>query len=388
MQRGIHKVYLRVRRRNFKNKREEVLKKYGSRSVLGKDFSGGYFLEAQALCCEAIVVDLHVDVILQRRLFGYDPLKRHRAGWRGQPLFWHTDIPRMLEASYTCAALGLHYWPWESVRGWREIQRQFAVVESLLSSGVCLARCVEDIERAHREGGLAICAGIEGAHVLNGSLSVLEEAAERGCLYLTLAHFSKNAAATPGMGRGQDQRSGLTEFGRALVRRLNALGILVDVAHVNGPGVLEACEVSNAPVLATHTCVRALFDTPRGLNDDAIRSIAQTGGVMGVIFAPYFLSGRLWASVDILIDHIFYIAELVGWEHVALGTDFDGWIASIPHEMRDCRDLVVLVERMLARGADVGSIRGMLGENVMRVLRQVRGEGRHRGDQDSLEDSP
>jgi len=366
----------------------EILKKQVGRSVRGKDFSGGYFLEAQALCRKAIVVDLHVDMILQRRLFGYDLLKCHGAGWRGQPLFWHTDIPRMLEASYTCAALGLHYWPWESARAWREIRRQFEVMESLLSSRVRLARCAEDIERAHQEGGLAVCAGIEGAHVLDGSLSALEEALERGCLYLTLTHFSKNAAATPGLGRGRDQRSGLTGFGRALVRRLNELGILVDVAHVNGPGVLEACEVSAAPVLATHTCVRALFDTPRGLNDDAIRSVAQTGGVMGVIFAPYFLSGRLWASVDILIDHIFYIAEVAGWEHVALGTDLDGWIATIPYEMRDCRDLVVLVERMLARGADELSIRGMLGENVLRVLRSVRGGGGCRGDQGSLEDSP
>ncbi len=365
-----------------------MLEKQVRRSVLGRGIAkGAYVSEAQSLSSESIVVDLHVDIILQKRLFGYDPLRRHGAGWRGQPLFWHTDIPRMLDAAYTCAALGLHYWPWESARGWREIQRQLAEMEWLLSSQVCLARCAGDIERAHHEGRLAICAGIEGAHVLNGSLSVLEEAAEKGCLYLTLTHFSKNSAATPGLGRGRDQRSGLTEFGRALVRRLNALGILVDVAHVNGPGVLEACEVSDAPVLATHTCVRALFDTPRGLHDDAIRSIAQTGGVMGVIFAPYFLSGRLWASVDVLIDHIFYIAELVGWEHVALGTDFDGWIASIPHEMRDCRDLVVLVERMLARGADVGSIRGMLGENVLRVLRQVRGESDGKV-QDSSEDSP
>ncbi len=352
------------------------MKKQVHRPTRGRDLGkGALFSEAQALCREAIVVDLHVDVILQRRLFGYDPLKRHGAGWRGQPLFWHADIPRMLEASYTCAALGVHYWPWQSPRAWREVQRQLAVMESLLSSPlVSLARRAVDIERAHQEGRLAVCAGIEGAHVLNGSLAVLDEAVERGCLYLTLTHFSKNAAATPGLGRGRDQSSGLTDFGRALVRRLNALGILVDVAHVNGPGVLEACEVSDSPVLATHTCARGLFDTPRGLRDEEIRSIAQTGGVMGVIFAPYFLSGRLWASVDILIDHLFYLADLVGWEHVALGTDFDGWIATIPHEMRDCRDLVILVERMLARGADATSIRGMLGENVLRVLRRVRKE--------------
>ncbi|MCB9638993.1 MAG: dipeptidase [Myxococcales bacterium] len=330
-------------------------------------------IAAMELCRSSIIVDLHVDVILQKRLFGYNPLKRHRAGIRRQPLFWHIDIPRMMEAQYTCAALGVHYWPWESPRAWAEVRRQFEVMESFLAvPEVCLAKSAKDIEEAHLSGRLAVCAGIEGAHMLNGSLEKLEEAAERGCLYLTLTHFSKNAAATPGLGRGRDETSGLTPFGRSLVKRLNDLGILVDVAHVNGPGVLEACAVSTAPVLATHSCAKALYDTPRGLTDEGIKAIAETGGVIGVIFAPYFLCGRLDASVDVLLDHVFYLADKVGWEHVAFGSDFDGWIATIPNDMRDCRDIIWLVERMLARGAGEEAVKGMLGENLLRVLRKVR----------------
>jgi membrane dipeptidase len=280
----------------------------------------------------------------------------------------------MLEGHYSGAALGLHYWPWESRRAWGEVRRQFGVLEVLACDPrVRLARYARDFEAAAQEGQLALCAGLEGAHLLGGDLGHLDEAEARGALYMTLAHFSKNSAVTPSLGRGRDEESGLTAWGRALIKRLNEKKILVDVAHVNGRGVLEACDLSEAPILATHSCVRSLYDTPRGLTDEGIRAIAQSGGVIGVIFAPIFLAGRLRASLDRIVDHLFYIADLVGWEHTALGSDLDGWIPSIPHEMRDCRDLYKVVLRLFERGADAQAIRGMLGENILRVIRQARG---------------
>jgi membrane dipeptidase len=331
--------------------------------------------EVRAFHDSQIVIDLHVDVIIQQRLFRYDISKQHRPWMRRQPFFRHADIPRMLEGGYTFAALGIHYWPWESKRGWKEVRKQLAYLEKVTARDerVVLARTAADVEAAHADGKLALAPGLEGSHLINGDLEHLDEAAERGVVYLTLAHFSKNQVATPGMGRGKNQADGLTELGREVVARLNELKLVVDVAHVNWPGAIEACEVSTQPVVATHTCAVGLQMNNRGVTDDAIRAIAETGGVMGIIFCPSFLRGKLNASLDAVVDHTFYIADLVGPEHLAVGSDFDGWIPTIPNDIRDCRDLALLTQKLLDRGMSKDEVAGLLGLNFLRVFRTIRG---------------
>jgi membrane dipeptidase len=322
---------------------------------------------------QQIVIDLHVDVLIQSRLFRYDISKQHRPYLRGQPLFGHADIPRMLEGGYSLAILGLHYWPWQSRRAWPEIRRQLDIMEQVcrVDPRVLLAKTASDIEQAKRCGKLALMAGIEGAHVLNGSLQPLDEAKERGCIYLTLAHFSQNSAATPGLGRKRNAHGGLTTFGHALVKRLNDLNMLVDVAHLNPACVLDACAISNHPVIASHSCAAGIYPTARALTDEGIRAIAATGGVIGIIFAPIFLRGKLRASSDAIVEHACYIADLVGPEYVALGSDFDGWIPSIPNDIRDCRDLPYLAQKLLAAGFSHPEVRSILGENFLRIIRQI-----------------
>ena len=331
--------------------------------------------DIRAFHAELVVVDLHVDVVLQHRLLRYDIQKRHRPLVRRQPLFWHADIPRMIEGGYTAAVLGIHYWPWQSRRALRQVKKQLDYVRQVVDrdTRVLLARTAADIDVAKRTGRLALLAGLEGAHMLDQSLDFLEEARDRGVVYVTLAHFSKNAACTPGLGRKKNQRDGLTPFGRDLVAELNRLGILVDVAHVNRPGVIEACETSTSPVIASHSLASGLRDTPRGLDDAGLHAVAATGGVVGVIFAPNFLRGKLDAPIDAVIDHLLYIADRIGPRHLAIGTDFDGWIPSIPNDIRDCRDLAWLTQRLVDRGTSREDVAGILGGNFLRVLRQVRG---------------
>ena len=331
--------------------------------------------DVRAFHAAQIVVNLHVDCIIQQRLFRYDMRKRHRPLMRRQPFIWQADIPRMLEGGYTAAAMGLHYWPFESKRGWRAVRKQLAYLERVVETDerVLLARTAADIERAHAEGKLALMAGLEGAHMLGGALAHLDEAAQRGALYMTLAHFSRNAACTPGMGRKSNQRDGLTDWGRELIARLETLKIVVDVAHVNRPGVLEACAAAKAPVLATHTCAVGLHDNDRGLTDEGLAAVAGTGGAIGIIFGPNFLRGKLNAPLEAVADHVMYVAERVGAEHLALGTDFDGWLPTIPNDIRDCRDLPLLTQLLLDRGLSEDDVAGMLGRNVLRVIREVRG---------------
>jgi membrane dipeptidase len=186
--------------------------------------------------------------------------------------------------------------------------------------------------------------------------------------YLTLAHFSKNSAATPGLGRGCDQVSGLTGFGRELVAELERAGVFVDVAHVNRPGVLDVCKIARRPVICTHTTSQAVRAHDRGVTDEAAQAIAATGGIIGVMAAPNFMADSLRATTAVVCDHIEHLASVVGVAHMAIGTDLDGWLPTIPSDMRDCRDAVKILDGLRARGWSEPDIQSIAWGNALRVL--------------------
>lgn len=319
------------------------------------------------------VFDLHLDSILQNRLFGYRIDRRHRAGIRGQPLFWHADLPRMREAHYLGACMGIHYWPVERDAGWREACRQLDVLDELCG--------LENVAKIGRDvawsdvatyGGLALTAGVEGAHVLNGELERVGELARRRVAYLTLTHFSRNAAATPSLGRGTDENRGLTGFGRELVAECERRRVALDVAHVNKRGLLDVCKQATRPVLCTHTGVCGVHPHARNLSDDEIDAIAGTGGVIGVLVGPIFLGGGFSATTARVLDHVEYVADRVGIEHVAIGTDLDGWMPSIASDMRDCRDVLRIDDQLIARGYSDAQRAKISHGNALRVLAEIQ----------------
>jgi membrane dipeptidase len=316
--------------------------------------------------------DLHVDCIIQQRLFGYDPRVRHRRGVWGQPWFWHVDLPRMVEAGVSGACLGVHSWPWESERGWAECNRQIDYLDQVLAQDPRVRRVwrASDWGLARAEGKVGLAPGVEGAHMLAGRLERVEALSKRGVAYMTLTHFSKNAAATPSMGRGSNQREGLTAWGRGLVEALNAWGIAVDCAHVNEPGVLEACEVSRAPVFCTHTGLKGAYPHRRNLADAGLDAVARTGGAVGVMVSTQFLGPGLGATSEAAVLHIDHIVQRVGARYLAVGTDFDGWIP-ILRDMRDCLDWVKVLDGLLRRGYSDEDLRGMLWGNAQRVFEGV-----------------
>ena len=328
--------------------------------------------DALTLQREVGLFDLHLDSILQNRLFGYDIARRHRPGIAGQPLFWHADLPRMREGAYGGACMGIHGWPRESEARWEEMLRQIAVVDAL-----CAAH--DDLRRVHHNGAwsdvepgkICLMAGVEGAHMLNRRVDRVAELAKRGVAYLTLVHLAPNSAGTPGMGPGSNERDGLTPFGRDLVRALNDYGIAIDVSHLNQRGVLEVCALSRAPVFATHSGAQRINPHPRLLSEEALDAVRETGGVVGVIFAPNFLAGRIRKRSDVVVDHIEYLLDRLGEDHVAIGTDYDGWLPSIPTDMRDCRDAVVVTRQLLQRGHSAQVIRKVLRHNATAGLRAI-----------------
>ena len=145
----------------------------------------------------------------------------------------------------------------------------------------------------------------------------------------------------------------------------------MDLAHVNTPGVIDACRVSDAPVLCTHTGIKGVYDNPRNITDAEIDAIADTGGVIGIILAPVFLGGSLRADTELVLDHYEYVIDRVGVDHVAIGSDYDGWIPTIPSDHRDCRGIQNVVEGLAARGYDDEQLEQIVRGNVLRVMRRV-----------------
>lgn len=225
---------------------------------------------------------------------------------------------------------------------------------------------------------------LEGGAPLEGSVSSLRSLYRLG---VRSAQLTWNVRNDLGDGVLEERTGGgLSRFGVDVVREMNRLGMLVDLAHIAEPGFWHAIDVSEAPVAVTHANARSLLDHPRNLSDAQLRAVADTGGVVGVHCLPAYVCPDE-PTVDRLIDHISHIADMAGIEHVGIGADFptnDG-----PRPAREQRfprkreqldglheidDLEVLVTRLLERGFGRDEVSGVLGRNFVRLLRDVLGQ--------------
>jgi membrane dipeptidase len=225
----------------------------------------------------------------------------------------------------------------------------------------------DELEAAEQAGQLACVLGIEGGHALEGQVARVAELARQGVRFLGLTHLSANAlggAATPGM-RGR----GLSAHGAQVVEALGASGLAVDVAHAS-PRLLQALLAQKeAPVFCSHTGVQGAARSWRNLPDEALRAIADRGGVVGILFGTEYLGGRELSDVARHLEHALRVA---GEEAVCLGSDYDGFVR-LPRGMRDVRDLPRLTEVLLARGHPLGRVEKLLGLNLRRFFAGVLG---------------
>src|SRR5262249_45064744 len=155
-----------------------------------------------------------------------------------------------------------------------------------------IVRTADELERCQREGITGALLGIEGAHALEGQLDRIDHFARRGVRYLGFLHFSANDAGYPAYGHGRRDAEGLTPWGRDLVRRCEAASVLVDLAHLNRRGFLEACALSQKPVIVSHTGVSGAYSHWRNIDDEQLRAVANSGGIVGIIFVPHYLGGH------------------------------------------------------------------------------------------------
>jgi membrane dipeptidase len=317
---------------------------------------------------DSIIFDGHCDTLLEilsgKRKFD----ERSTEG--------HIDLPRLREGGVTAQVFAIYledqYLPAGAVKQTLRLldvlYRELAAHSDVLT----LATKAADIEAAKRAGKVAAVVGLEGAEALEGDLGTLRMFYRLGVRLLTVAWSRRNQAAD-GVGEARTG-GGLTNFGLQMVQECNKLGILLDISHLAPAGVTDVLEASSQPVIASHSNAYALCAHPRNLNDEQLQAVARKGGAVCVVFVPSFITtDRKEASLEKLLDHIDHIARVAGIDHVGLGSDFDGFNPPSPVGLEDVTRLPGITAGLVQRGYSEGNVRKILGENLMRVFRQVAG---------------
>jgi membrane dipeptidase len=365
---------------------------------------------ARQIHSTSIVFDTHADTP-QRFLFDHFDLGSRDAEDG-------VDIPRMREGGI--GAIFFALWVPVDITGSKATRRALDLLNSVNEQirrhpdDLMLATSSGEVRAARVQGKIAILMGVEGGHAIDNNLDVLRDFFARGVRYMTLTHNAPTDWADSS--NHSPRHNGLTEFGREVIREMNRLGMLVDISHVSDETFNDVLDASRAPVIASHSCCRAICNSPRNMTDDMIKALAARGGVIHITFHNAFLSqhyaeatrspasgwiprlesidkkygenearklaegqrlsdnlvraGKLpEVSWEKIIEHIDHAARLVGAAHVGLGSDFDG--AFMPAGMEDASKFPMITESLLQRGYPESDIRKILGENTLRAMAET-----------------
>ena len=247
----------------------------------------------------------------------------------------------------------------------------FDQIESIVaqhSQYIGIAHTPADLWRNKHLGEKSIMLGIENGHALDGKIKNLLHFAERGIVYMTLCHNGDNDICDSA--RGSQTHGGLSAFGREVVREMNRLGIMVDLSHAAESSFYDALELSETPIVCSHSSCRALCDHPRNLTDDQMRALAQKGGVMQVTLYNGFLVKDGEATIEDAMRHLEHAIDVMGIDHVGLGTDFDG--DGGIRGLASSSELLNFTRQLLARGYSEADIQKLWGGNFLRVMNDVQ----------------
>jgi membrane dipeptidase len=364
---------------------------------------------ARQLLAEAIGIDSHIDTIQRVLVMGEDLGERHDAG--------HVDLPRLREGGMRAPFFA--FWVPVFFRGAEAVRRTLDLRDAMQSvfnthkDQIELATTASDIGRIVKAQKIAAFLSIEGGHAIDDDLRVLRMYYQLGIRAMTLTHARNNNWADSA--NDKPAHNGLTDFGKEVVREMNRLGMLVDLAHVSDKTFYDALSVSTKPVIVSHSSMRAISNVARNVSDAMLRALAKNGGVIGICFGMGFINPmdakallsatdteaeaptltgsaldeyaaenarklfgkpkRVVATVENVADHIDHAVKIAGIDHVGIGSDFDG-IAATANGLEDVSKMPVLVAVLLKRGYSKTDLKKILGENVLRVIREVTGETR------------
>ncbi|XP_071512639.1 dipeptidase 1-like isoform X2 [Panulirus ornatus] len=342
---------------------------------------------AMALLKSSPLIDGHNDLPWNIRKFMHNKLhsfnftaelKKLRPWSRSS---WsHTDLPRLREGMVG-AQFWVSYVPCEAQR-LNAVQltiEQIDIIKRLIDQypdHLRLATSADELEAAFREGRIASLIGVEGGHAIQNSLGVLRALRDLGVRYLTLTHtcstpWAECARASEADMDDPDSPKGLTRFGKAVVREMNRLGLLVDLSHVSQATMKAALDASRAPVIFSHSSVYALCRNPRNVPDDVLRKVAINGGVVMVSFYNHFLTCSERATVKDVVGHINHVRNIAGVHHVGIGADFDG-VNKLPEGLEDVSRYPHLFAELLTDPSwSAEDLKKLAGENLLRVMRDV-----------------
>ena len=362
---------------------------------------------ARKIASEAIGIDSHIDTVQRVLVMNEDLGKRWDVG--------HVDIPRLHEGGTHAPFFALWvpvYFPGaEAVRRTLDLRDAMQTLFETHKDKIELATTASDIERIVSSKKIAAFLTVEGGHTIDDDLRVLRMYYQLGIRSMTLTHSRNNNWADSATDK--PVHNGLTDFGKDVVREMNRLGMVVDVSHVADKTFFDALAVTTKPVMLTHSSMRAISDVPRNVTDEMLWALKKNGGVVGITFGEGFVNpkdaevlsaeieiettapvqtGRtlddyaaqdvrklfgsrvkVAATVEDVADHIDHAVKIAGIDHVGIGSDFDG-VSGPPNGLDDVSKMPALIAVLLGRGYSDRDLKKILGQNTLRVIREVTGK--------------
>ena len=361
---------------------------------------------------DAIVADMHNDTVLRMVEDGFD--------FSGSDTSGHVDLNRLKEGGVDLQVFACWLDTDTPIEQCKE--NLDVMLDSLHAqigrnpNKIELCKTAGEAKRIIGSDKIAAFLAIENGVAIANNLENLNHFYDRGIRYMTLTHSKSSDWCESSSDTALVPFHGLSDFGRDVVKRMNELGMIVDVSHASPAAVEEVLKISSDPVIASHSCVYAICNHDRNLTDGQIKAIAARGGVIGINFFEGYLSQEyndlvetfekkhkseidsvedLYYGTDdwskerrklyvplteqikkleinsaTVVDHIEHIVKLVGSDYVGLGSDFDG-VHRLPEGLEDCSGLPNITKELVARGYSANDIRKILGGNFMRVFRQV-----------------
>jgi membrane dipeptidase len=364
----------------------------------------------ESLLRDLLIFDAHIDTPRYFVDEGYRLADEHS--------YYELDLPRMRKGRLGAVFFGIYAQPQDYTPNlW--LPRALECLDALHREVAANQQSIEfaytaaDVERIHKSGKRAALASLEGGHLISDSFAVLRMFHKLGVRYMTLAHFASNSFADSMT--DLPVHSGLSKTGRALVREMNRIGMIIDVSHISDRAVFDAVTESRAPVIASHSSAKAVAPIVRNMPDEVIQAIAKKGGVICINFhagyldkAAYevYFKNRAQRDQEIkdvlsmhandparwelvrgiqrkyfarmpkvshrkILENIDHIVKIAGPDHVGLGSDFDGISGMTPDGMEDVSKYPVLVKGLIEMGYQDQDIRKIMGRNLLRVLRQA-----------------
>lgn len=363
--------------------------------------------QAKKIAQETIILDSHIDVPYRVHKKWVDVTKATKGG--------DFDYPRAVSGGLNAPFMSI-YIPATNEGPGKDYGVQVAhqlidSVEAIANRApnkFAVAYSTADVEKQFKQGLISLPMGMENGSPIANSFDNLKMFYDRGIRYVTLSHSLANHISDSSYDLRKKWK-GLSPFGKELIGEMNKIGMMIDISHVSDAAFYQAIELTNAPVIASHSSLRKF--TPgfeRNMDDDMIKALAKNGGVIQINFGSSFVSAstRQWsdtlskkfkdegtkrgedkakqieklyrennpypfASLDMVLDHIDHVRDLVGIEHIGIGSDYDGVGDSLPRDLKDVSSFPTLVQGLLNRGYSEEDIKKILSGNFMRVWKQV-----------------